>query len=156
MDKSTIYQYMRLAYEQADLALQEGELPVGAVLILPSEIDSSFKVFTARNTTEADGSAIKHAEMNVIADALSSIDGKYLSNSTIFITLEPCAMCAGAIWASKIKTVYFGASDSDSGAAGSLFSIIPNRNLNHRPEVYGGIMEKECREILQNFFRSKR
>lgn len=145
---------MSIAYELALKAVDNDEIPVGAVLV--QDRGSEKKLYKAHNQTEVDQSPLSHAENIVIKEALSQTHGKYLNNSVLFTTLEPCPYCAGAIWLAKIPTVYFGAYDNMAGSAGSVLNVIPNKSLNHRPEVYGGIMEKECSDLLKKFFASKR
>jgi tRNA(adenine34) deaminase len=150
MNRSDIDKYMSSALSQAKLAFDNDEVPVGAVLFSGSEIYSSY------NLTDKNSNATLHAESNVIDMALSDCNSKYLDSAKLFVTLEPCPMCAGKIWLSRISEVYFGAYDSKAGACGSVFQILPSYHLNHRPKVYGGIMERECSDILSEFFKSKR
>jgi tRNA(adenine34) deaminase len=142
---------MGMAIEEARKAIFNSEIPIGAILL-----HEDGKIFKAHNLTETHGSSLSHAEKLVLDEALAYNEGRYLNGSVLFTTLEPCPMCAGAIWLAKVDKVYFGAYDRTAGAAGSLFNVIPNEHLNHRPEVYGGIREEECAYLLSSFFRDKR
>ena len=142
---------MGIALEQAEKAALVDEIPIGATLVT-----SSGAIYRAHNLTETEGTPLSHAEKLAIDEALADTESRYLRDAVLFTTLEPCPMCAGAIWLAKVGKVYFGAYDKGAGAAGSMFNILPNLNLNHRPEVYGGIREDECASLLKDFFRNKR
>ncbi len=138
--------YMNSAIKLAQKAFGEGEVPVGAVIVCGDEIIAS-----AYNRRESDRNALRHAELMCIEQACTSLHGWRLHRCTLYVTLEPCPMCAGAIVNSRIKRVVFGAYDSRAGSFGSLmnFNSYP---LNHRPEITGGVCEKECRALMQDFF----
>lgn len=142
---------MTQAYYEAEKALKMGEIPVGAVIIKDNMI-----VGRGHNMVENLGDPTAHAEMIAITAACESIGEKYLNDCTMYVTLEPCPMCAGALVWSKIKTVVFGASDDKAGACGTLLNIAQNKSLNHSIEVIQGIMEADCSEILLHFFKSVR
>ncbi len=141
---------MRAAINAAKEAEAEGEVPVGAVIVKNGEIIS-----TGRNRRETNKNALCHAELEAIDGACKALGGWRLHKCDLYVTLEPCPMCAGAIINSRIKTVYFGAYDNKAGSFGSVadFSRLP---YNHRPEILGGIMETECSDLLENFFKKLR
>ncbi|GAB5466233.1 MAG: tRNA adenosine(34) deaminase TadA [Candidatus Kapaibacteriales bacterium] len=149
MTKNEISKYMRLAISEAETAYNNNEIPVGAVLVSPMK-----EIFTSHNTGNSDSSPISHAELKVIQYATGK--ERYLTGWSLFVTLEPCPMCAGAIWLSRISEVYFGAYDIKAGACGSVINVLPNDDLNHRPLIFGGILEDECSLILKEFFERKR
>ena len=141
---------MRAAINEAAKSEAEGEVPVGAVIVKDGEI-----IATGRNRRETGRNALYHAELEAIDNACKALGGWRLSNCDLYVTLEPCPMCAGAIINSRIKTVYFGAYDNKAGSFGSVadFNRIP---YNHKPEILGGIMENECAELLSRFFENLR
>lgn len=142
--------YMLKAIELAKEAANEGEVPVGAVVVKNGEI-----IATGRNRRESKKNALCHAEIEAINNACKALGGWRLFQCELYVTLEPCPMCAGAIINSRIKSIYFGAYDQKAGSFGSIadFNRIP---YNHKPEVYGGIMESECKALLTDFFKSLR
>lgn len=141
---------MLKAIELAKEAANEGEVPVGAVVVKNGEI-----IATGRNRRESKKNALCHAEIEAINNACKALGGWRLFQCELYVTLEPCPMCAGAIINSRIKSIYFGAYDQKAGSFGSIadFNRIP---YNHKPEVYGGIMESECKALLTDFFKSLR
>lgn len=143
--------YMRLALEQAALAKQSQDIPVGAILVCDDQI-----VAAACNTKEASGIATRHAEINAIEQAEQLLGRWRLSGCTLYVTLEPCPMCAGAIQQARIDKVVFGARDYKHGAYGSLFNMLEIKGLNHYPEVLAGVLESPCSEILSQFFAEMR
>ncbi len=143
--------YMKKALQEAEIAAENGEVPVGALLLLGdgSEISSC-------NAPISSADASAHAEMRVIREACR-ISGNYrLAGSTLYVTLEPCTMCAGAIVHARIGRVVYGAKDPKTGAVESLYQILSDKRLNHQPEVVGGILSDQCGELLKSFFRSRR
>lgn len=151
-EKDQIHTYfMQLALEQASLALRSGDIPVGAVIAYDGQV-----VAASCNTKEASGIATRHAEINVIEQAEEKLGRWRLSGCTLYVTLEPCPMCAGAIQQARIDKVVFGARDYKHGAYGSLFNFLEIEGLNHYPEVCSGILEQPCSEILSNFFAKMR
>jgi len=142
--------FMALALEQARIAADEGETPVGAVCVLGDKIIS-----TGRNHRETGRSALAHAELEAIDGACKALGGWRLCQCELYVTLEPCPMCAGAIINSRIKRVVFGASDSKAGSCGSVVDLF-SLPYNHRPEVSSGCMEEECSALLSDFFRKLR
>lgn len=142
---------MQLALGQADLAANMDEVPVGAVLITEDK-----QVFTAHNAPINKHDATAHAEIEVIRKASTAIGNYRLLNSTLYVTLEPCLMCAGAIIHARIGTVIYGANDEKTGAISSLYQVLTDSRLNHQPQVISGILKDECSEQLRNFFKAKR
>ena len=143
--------YMRLALQQAASAPALGEIPIAALLVQDGQVLAS-----AHNVREMRQDPTAHAEMLVIRQAAELIGSWRLMDTTLYVTLEPCAMCAGAIVLSRIPRLIFGAWDPKGGACGSLFDIPADRRLNHRPLVIGGVLETESRQLLQEFFKRVR
>jgi len=142
---------MRLAIEQARIGAAQGEVPVGAVLVLEDG-----REFAAHNAPILMHDASAHAEMQVIRTACKAAGNYRLPSSTLYATLEPCLMCAGAIVHARIARVAYGAVDPKAGAVESLYQILADTRLNHQPEVTGGIMAEECSALLKSFFKSRR
>lgn len=145
------YKYMRIALQMAEEAQNNGEIPVGAVLVRGGEV-----VAKERNRVQELGDTTAHAEALAIKSASKAIGEKYLSECTLYVTLEPCPMCAGAIVLSKVGRLVFGASDIKAGACGSLYMIASDKRLNHRAEITAGIMEQECKNMLKEYFANLR
>jgi tRNA(adenine34) deaminase len=143
--------WMRLALDEADDAAEAGDVPVGAVIVRAGEV-----IARAGNASVVSSDATAHAELLAIQAASAVLDDAHLSDCTLYVTLEPCAMCAGAIVLSRLERVVFGAWDDKAGMAGSVSDLLRNPKLNHRPEVQGGVLEAECGEVLSKFFRVKR
>lgn len=143
--------FMVKAIQLAEKAFEEGEVPVGAIVVHNNQI-----VGKGYNQVERLNDPTAHAEMLAVSAACDTLGEKYLSECILYVTLEPCPMCAGAIVWSKLGTVVFGASDSKAGACGSVFNIAQNQQLNHRTEVIQGILEADCQYLLTSFFSSKR
>ena len=143
-------QYMALALEEAKAAAALGETPIGAVLVWEGEV-----VARTGNRREIDRLATAHAEILAIQEACKALGGWRLHKGTLYVTLEPCPMCAGAIINARIPRVVYGASDPKAGCCGSLTDLfaVP---FNHHPEVVGGVLADECSVLLQDFFRSLR
>jgi tRNA(adenine34) deaminase len=125
------------------------DVPVGALILAPDGTELS----TSHNLREAAADPTAHAEMVAIRRAAAALGSSRLDGCTLVITLEPCTMCAGAITLSRIGTVVFGAWEPKTGAVGSLWDVLRDRRLNHRPEVYPGVLEEECGRLLRSFFR---
>lgn len=142
--------FMLAAIHQASLAASEGEVPVGAVIVRNGEIIS-----TGRNRREYGKNALYHAEIEAIDNACKTLGGWRLPGCEMYVTLEPCPMCAGAIINSRIERVVFGAYDKKSGSVESLIKMF-ELPYNHKPEVVGGFMEEECAEQLSSFFKELR
>ncbi len=143
--------YMQLALRQAALAPGIGEIPVAAVLVHKDKV-----LATAHNYREVSQDPTAHAEMIVIRKAAEQLGTWRLTETTLYVTLEPCPMCAGAIVQARIARLVFGARDPKAGACGSIFDIPAERRLNHRVEVLGGILQEDSQGLLQNFFRQLR
>jgi tRNA(adenine34) deaminase len=143
---------MRRALEEAALAAAAGDVPVGAVVL-----DQAGAVLAAdHNRREADGDPTAHAEVLVVR-AAAAVRGQWrLDGCTVVVTLEPCTMCAGALVLARVSRVVYGALDPKAGAAGSLWDVLRDRRLNSRPEVVTGVLEPECRAVLQDFFSGHR
>ena len=143
-------EYMKIALSEAEIAASEGEVPVGAVIVKDGEI-----IATARNNREATGDATGHAELLAIREACRVLGGWHLEKCQLYVTLEPCPMCMGAIINSRLGKVTFGAKDAKAGACGSVLNLC-TYPLNHKPTVEGGFMKEECARILTKFFAEKR
>jgi tRNA(adenine34) deaminase len=142
---------MALAIEQARGAERGGDVPIGAVIARDGE-----PLAAAGNEREARGDATAHAEILAIRAASAALGGWRLPGTTLYVTLEPCAMCAGAIVLARIPEVVFGAADPKAGAAGSVIDVLAEPALNHRPRVRSGVMEEECAALLRDFFVDRR
>jgi tRNA(adenine34) deaminase len=142
---------MELALQQATLAPLIGEVPIGAVLVHHNDV-----IAAAHNYREISQDPTAHAEMIVIRKAAEQLKTWRLTDATLYVTLEPCPMCAGAIVQARIARLVFGAWDPKAGACGSILNIPEERRFNHRVQVAGGLCEQESRALLQEFFRAKR
>ena len=142
--------FMEAAVAEAKKAAAEGEVPVGAVIVRNGEI-----IAAGRNCCEADGDPRLHAEMLAIGRACEAVGGWRLSDCDIYVTLEPCPMCAGALLNARIRRIYFGAYDAKNGACGSVCDV-GTMGFTHKPEIYGGICADECAAVLSEFFGEKR
>ena len=144
--------YMEQAFREAIKAYEKKEVPVGAVVF-----DADGHVIgRGYNQVEELTDATAHAEMIALTSAMATLGSKYLSDCTLAVTLEPCPMCAGAIVNAKVGRIVFGAYDPKMGACGTVMNIAVSQELNHQPEVYGGILEHKARSLLQDFFRGLR
>ena len=143
--------FMREALLLAEEAADNGEVPVGAVIVKDGVI-----IGRGRNRTEETKNPLAHAEMEAMTDAISKHTGFRLTDCDMYVTLEPCAMCAGAIVHSRIARVFVGTPDPKSGACGSVMDIPGNARLNHHPEVFTGVLQDRCSGILKNFFKDLR
>ena len=144
-------EYMRQAIAQARACLPDGDVPVGCVVVSPEgEI-----IGRGRNRREVDGRATAHAEIEAINAACAAVGGWRLSGCTLYVTLEPCPMCAGAIINARIAAVRYGAREEKSGCCGSVLNLFEER-FNHRPRVYGGLLAEECGAVLEEFFQNLR
>lgn len=146
MEPTEDQKFMRAAYAEAMAALNDGEIPIGAVIVSHGRIISR-----AHNLTEKLGDVTAHAEMQAITAAANYLGGKYLTDCTLYVTVEPCAMCAGAISWAQFKRLVYAASDDKRG----YHRFAPDV-LHPKTEVTSGIMEAECRALIQNFFKEKR
>lgn len=145
-------EYMRLALEEARAAFELEEVPIGAVIVVGSDVIAS-----AHNMKEQWKDATAHAEMVAINEAVKKLGHwRHLSEATLYVTVEPCPMCAGTIVQSRIKTLVYGAADPKAGAVNSLMNLVQDPRLNHQVEVVAGVLEKECSELMKQFFRRLR
>jgi tRNA(adenine34) deaminase len=143
---------MRLALEQAALAPAHDDVPVGAVVLGPAgEV-----LARARNERELTGDPTAHAEVLAVRRAATALGSWRLTGCTLYVTLEPCTMCAGALVLARLSAVVFGAVDPKAGAAGSLWDVLRDRRLNTRPEVVGGVLDQESSALLLGFFQGHR
>ncbi|MBI1819285.1 MAG: tRNA adenosine(34) deaminase TadA [Nitrospirae bacterium] len=143
--------YMQLALEEARAAYVKGEVPVGAILVAGNQV-----IARAHNLRESQNDPTAHAEMVVIREASRLLNKWRLSDATLYVTLEPCVMCAGALVHARIPRLVFGCFDPKAGACGSLMNIPHDNQLNHRIEMDSGCLEQECSHILQQFFSELR
>ena len=143
--------FMRQALKEANKALQIDEVPIGCVIVFNNEI-----IARAYNKKESTKNATHHAEIIAIEKASKKMNNWRLEDCDIYITLEPCIMCSGAIIQSRFRNVFFGAYDPKGGGLGSSIDVLSAKNINHHPNVEGGILQDECSSILTNYFKSKR
>lgn len=145
------HRFMTRAFMLAEQAFDEGEVPVGAVVVRNEQI-----IGKGYNQVQRLNDPTAHAEMIAISAACETMDEKYLSECTLYVTLEPCPMCAGAAVWSKLGGIVFGATDAKAGGCGSVFNISSNKKLNHQAEVIQGVMEAECEHLMKAFFKDRR
>lgn len=138
--------YMRKALAEAQQALAEGEIPIGAIVVCQDHV-----IARAHNLTETLHDVTAHAEMQAITSAANELGGKYLKDCTLYVTVEPCVMCAGALGWSQLSRIVYGAADEKRG-----YQLYAPRALPPKTTIKGGILEEECRQLMQDFFRNKR
>jgi tRNA(adenine34) deaminase len=143
--------YMRLAMDEAEQALEHGDVPIGAVIVAEDKLLSS-----AHNERERRQDPTAHAELIALRRAAELIGSWRVLDTTLYVTLEPCAMCAGAIVLARVPRVVFGAPDPKAGACGSVLDVLGEPRLNHRPLLTGGLLARECGDLLSRFFASRR
>jgi tRNA(adenine34) deaminase len=143
---------MRLALDEAAKALPSGDVPVGAVVVDPD----GAVLGRGHNVREAEADPTGHAEMRALREAATAVGEWRLTGCTLVVTLEPCTMCAGAAVLSRVQRLVYGARDPKAGAVGSLWDVVRDRRLNHRPEVVAGVLAEDCAEPLKAFFRTHR
>jgi tRNA(adenine34) deaminase len=144
--------WMRLALQEARAAQQAGEVPVGAIVC-----DPAGKVLASdHNRRETNSDPTAHAEIEVLRHAAGQLGAWRLTGCTLVVTLEPCTMCAGALVLARVSRVVYGATDPKAGAVGSLWDVVRDRRLNHRPEVVSGVLAEECGQLLQAWFAERR
>jgi len=143
--------WMKVAIREAEKAAEAGEVPVGAIVVRNNQI-----VGRGHNQVERLTDATAHAEIIAITAACHTIESKWLEGCTLYVTLEPCPMCAGAIWLSRLKCVVYGAFDEKAGAASTLYNIPQDPRLNHYVDLISGVEEERCAAMLTHFFASKR
>ncbi len=142
---------MRLAIKEAQKAEMIDEVPIGAVIVKDGKV-----IARAHNKKESKNQATRHAEIEAIEKATKKVNNWWLEDCDIYVTLEPCAMCAGALINSRLRNIYFGAYDKKAGCCGSLYNLPVDVRFNHRLRVEGGILEEECASLLTNYFKKKR
>jgi tRNA(adenine34) deaminase len=143
--------FMRLALREADRALAHDDIPVGAVVVKDGEL-----IGTGHNERELREDPTAHAEMIALREASRLLGSWRVLESVLYVTLEPCSMCAGAIVLARVPRVVFAATDPKAGAAGSVLNILDERRFNHRPQVEGGLLAEESADLLRSFFASRR
>ncbi|MEW4355088.1 tRNA adenosine(34) deaminase TadA [Streptococcus pneumoniae] len=143
--------FMKEALKEARIALEHEEIPIGCVIVKDGEI-----IGRGHNAREELQRAVMHAEIMAIEEANKEQSSWRLLDTTLFVTIEPCVMCSGAIGLARIPQVIYGASNQKFGAAGSLYDILTDERLNHRVRVESGVLEEECAQIMQEFFRNRR
>jgi len=143
--------FMRMALREAERALEHEDVPIGAVLVREGEL-----VAGAHNERELRQDPTAHAEIIALREAARALGSWRLLDTVLYVTLEPCAMCAGAIVLARVPRVVYGASDPKAGACGSVLDVLGEPRLNHRPDVAGGLLALECGELLSEFFASRR
>ena len=149
MDKYELY--MLEALKEAELARLEDEVPIGCVIVKNDQV-----IARAHNQRENTNNPLGHAETLAIKKASEVLNDWQLVDCELYVTIEPCIMCAGAIIQSRVSKVIYGAPDLKGGAFGSSIDVLTANNINHRPEVIGGVLEQECTSIIKNYFKSKR
>ena len=142
---------MRLAIKEAQKAEMIDEVPIGAIIVKDGKV-----IARAHNKKESKNQATRHAEIEAIEKATKKVNNWWLEDCDIYVTLEPCAMCAGALINSRLRNIYFGAYDKKAGCCGSLYNLPVDVRFNHRLGVEGGILEEECASLLTNYFKKKR
>jgi tRNA(adenine34) deaminase len=143
--------FMKLAIEEAKKAEQLGEVPIGAVIVKNNEVIAS-----AHNLRETTQNAVTHAELLAIEKACEAVGSWRLEETTLYVTLEPCPMCSGALLLSRVDRVVYGAIDPKAGCAGTLMNLLDDSRFNHRCDVVSGVLAEECGMLLTNFFRALR
>jgi len=143
--------FMRLALREAERALEHEDVPIGAVLVRDGEVLSA-----AHNEREMRQDPTAHAEIIAVREAARAVGSWRVLDAVMYVTLEPCAMCAGAIVLARVARVVYGARDPKAGACGSVMDVLGEPRLNHRPDVAGGLLAPECGELLSGFFASRR
>ena len=143
--------YMRIALKEAQKAVILDEVPVGAIVVLNNKI-----IARAHNLREKSNDPTSHAEINAIRKAAKKLNSWRLENATMYVTVEPCSMCAGALLQCRIARIVYGTTDPKGGAIESSLHLFEAKNINHHPEILGGVLKEECSSIITNYFKSKR
>ena len=146
-----IEKFMKEAIREAKKAEALDEVPIGCVIVKDNKI-----IARGHNVRETKNNPIGHAEMIAISKASKKLNSWRLNDCDLYVTIEPCIMCSGAIIQSRIKTIYYGAKDYKGGALGSSINVMDAENINHHPEIVGGVLEKECSSLVSNYFKAKR
>lgn len=149
--RQTDEEWMRAALDEARVAEAHGDVPIGAVVVHTGRV-----IGRGRNERELRGDPTAHAEVLALREAAAALGSWRVLDSTLYVTLEPCAMCAGAIVLARIPRVVYGTADPKAGAAGSVLDVLADERLNHRPQVDGGVLGDECAALLRAFFASRR
>ncbi len=147
----TDQEYMQIALEEAALAYKEGEIPIGAIIVHDGEI-----IAKAHNRRELDHDATAHAEIRAIQAACQKLGRWRLTGCALYVTIEPCPMCAGAIFNARMDRVIYGADDSKGGAVQSLFNVLTHPGLNHETNVTAGVLADDCAQMMKDFFKERR
>jgi tRNA(adenine34) deaminase len=150
-DNNQDEQYMRQAIEAAKIAEENGDVPIGAVVVYENQI-----IGRAYNQREQLKDPTAHAEIIALTQAAAALETWHLNGCTIYVTLEPCPMCAGALVLGRLDRLVYGCGDPKAGACGSLYNIVQDERLNHRLEITSGVLADECAKLLQDFFRQRR
>ena len=150
-DSETDIHFMRLALEEAGLAFQKGEVPVGAILVQDNVV-----IAKAHNCRETVNDPTGHAEIIALKTGAAKIGSWRLTHAALYVTKEPCIMCAGAIVNARLGRLVYGCRDEKGGGVNSLYSLLSDKRLNHQVEVISGVLEEECSEILKKFFQERR
>ena len=143
--------YMRIALKEAQKAVILDEVPVGAIIVLDNKI-----IARGHNLREKSNDPTSHAEINAIRKAAKKLNSWRLENATMYVTVEPCSMCAGALLQCRIARIVYGATDPKGGAIESSMKLFEAKNINHHPQILGGVLKEECSSIITNYFKSKR
>jgi tRNA(adenine34) deaminase len=143
--------WMKYAIREAEKAYDREEIPIGCIIVFQNSI-----IAKSHNQVETLKDPTAHAEILAITSASAYLQSKYLVGCSMYVTLEPCVMCAGALVSAKLENLFFGAFDSKCGAAGSVFDITNNKHMNHKVNVLGGVMDIECGDLINSFFDLKR
>lgn len=143
--------YMKLALAEAQKAFALGEVPIGAIIVMDGEV-----IAVGHNMRETWNDATAHAEVVAIKAACEKLNRWRLSVATLYVTIEPCPMCAGALVMSRVDRVVYGSTDAKAGAVESIFNIVNHQALNHRLEITSGVLEDECRNLMKKFFKERR
>ena len=143
--------FMRLALREAERALEHDDVPVGAVIVKDGEV-----IGAGHNERELRGDPTAHAEMIALREAAAAVRSWRILDAVLYVTLEPCAMCAGAIVLARLPRVVFGTTDPKAGAAGTVLNVLDEPRLNHRPQVESGLLAEECADLLRAFFAPRR
>jgi tRNA(adenine34) deaminase len=143
--------FMRLALREASRAVEHDDVPIGAVIVKNGEV-----IATGHNERELRSDPTAHAELLAVREAARALGSWRVLDTVMYVTLEPCAMCAGAIVLARVPRVVFGASDPKAGAAGSVLNVLDVAEFNHRPQVQSGLLGAECGDLLRSFFASRR
>lgn len=143
--------WMKYAFREAEKAYDREEIPIGCIIVFQNSI-----IAKTYNQVETLKDATAHAEILAITSASAYLQSKYLIGCSMYVTLEPCVMCAGALVNAKLENLFFGAFDSKCGAAGSVFNITNDKHMNHKVNVLGGVLDGECNELITSFFELRR